>query len=198
VKPAVAAVILAAGRGARFGAGAKVVAELDRKPLVRHVAEAALASHAHPVLVVVGQVAEKTAAALAGLDVQLVCGAGFETAMSRSLKAGIAAVPPSAPGALVLLADMPRISASLINRLIDAFEASAHPDAVVPVHAGRRGNPVLLGRTIFEAVRSLEGDDGARLILAAGVVELPVEDAAVTADVDTSEDLLRLGKDSRR
>jgi molybdenum cofactor cytidylyltransferase len=192
----VAAVILAAGRATRFGAGAKVLAELDRKPLVRHVAEAALASRARPVLVVVGPTAEKAAAALAGLDVLWVRGAGFETALSRSLKAGIAAVPPSATGALVLLADMPRISASLIDRLIDAFEAS-HPDAVVPVHAGRRGNPVLLGRNLFEAVRGLEGDHGARQILGAGVVELPIEDAAVTIDVDTTEDLLRLGRDRR-
>ncbi|MFZ0558753.1 MAG: nucleotidyltransferase family protein [Methylovirgula sp.] len=197
MRPAVAAVILAAGRGTRFHAGAKVVAELDSKPLVRHVAEAALASRARPVLVVVGQAAEETAAALAGLDVRLVCGAGFEMAMSRSLKAGLAAIPPSAPGALILLADMPWISASLIDRLIDAFETSAHPDAVVPVHAGQRGNPVLLGRNLFKAVRGLEGDDGAGRILGTGVVELAVEDAAVTIDVDTSDDLLRLGRDWR-
>ncbi|MGA9136403.1 MAG: NTP transferase domain-containing protein, partial [Methylovirgula sp.] len=143
------------------------------------------------------QAAEETAAALAGLDVRLVCGAGFEMAMSRSLKAGLAAIPPSAPGALILLADMPWISASLIDRLIDAFETSAHPDAVVPVHAGQRGNPVLLGRNLFKAVRGLEGDDGAGRILGTGVVELAVEDAAVTIDVDTSDDLLRLGRDWR-
>jgi molybdenum cofactor cytidylyltransferase len=189
---AVAPVILAAGRGTRFGAATKVVAELDGKPLVRHVAEAALASRACPVLVVAGHSFEKTALALADLDVRLIRGAGFETAMSLSLRAGLAGVPSDASGALILLADMPKISASLIDRLIDAFEASGHPEAVVPVHAGRRGNPVLLGRDLFAAARGLEGDQGTRQILGAGVVELPVEDGAVTIDVDKGEDLLRL------
>jgi molybdenum cofactor cytidylyltransferase len=190
----VAAIILAAGEAKRFGAGQKVIAEIDRKPLVRHVAEAAFASRAGPVAVVVGHAAAMTAAALAGLDVRLVHAIDFQAGLSRSLRAGLAALPASAAGALVLLADMPHVSAQLIDRLIDAFEAAAEPTAVVPVHAGRRGNPVLIGRKLFATIGALEGDRGASQVLraAAGVIELPVEDAAVTVDIDTQEDLHRL------
>jgi molybdenum cofactor cytidylyltransferase len=194
----VAAIILDAGQSMRFGAD-KVIAKLDRKPLVRHVAEAALASRAPPVLVVTGHAAAETTAALAGLDIGLIRAADFAAGLSRSLQAGLAAVPGGAAGAVVLLADMPKVSARLIDRLIDAFEASTQSSAVVPVHAGRRGNPVLIGRKLFSAIGSLEGDRGASQILgaAAGVLELPVEDVAVTLDIDTQEDLRRLNSGGR-
>jgi molybdenum cofactor cytidylyltransferase len=190
---AIAAIILAAGQAKRFGKGSKVVAELDGKPLVRHVAEAALASRARPVLVVVGHAAAVTAIALAGLEVRLVHAPDFEAGLSRSLRAGLAALPASTVGALILLADVPRVSAKLIDRLIGAFEA-VEPNALVPVHGGQRGNPVIIGRALFAPLGALDGDRGASQILGSlpGVVELPVEDAAVTVDIDTQEDLHRL------
>jgi molybdenum cofactor cytidylyltransferase len=190
----IAAIILAAGQGSRFGATPKVVAKLDGKPLVRHVAEAALASRARPVLVVVGHAAAPIRAALAGLDVRLIHAPDCEAGLSRSLRTGLSALPGTAAGTLVLLADMPNISARLIDRLIDAFAGAARPDAVVPLHAGRRGNPVLLGRKLFAAIEALEGDRGVSQIFGTvpGVIELPVEDAAVTVDIDTQEDLRQL------
>jgi molybdenum cofactor cytidylyltransferase len=67
---------------------------------------------------------------------------------------------------------LPRIAPSLIDRLIDAFDAApVEPLAMVPVRGGRRGNPALIGRSLFAAVRMLEGDKGARdLIAAAGKI----------------------------
>ncbi len=193
----IAAVILAAGQATRFAAvptETKVVAELAGKPLVRFVAMAALASRAHPVIVVVGHAAEKTVAALDGLDVQFVHAPDFRLGLSRSLQAGIAAIPKDAAGALVLLADMPAISSRLIDQLIDTFTAT-ETSAVVPTHDGQRGNPVLIGRKLFAAVDALKGDRGASQILAEAtdwIVEHPTEDAAITIDVDTREDLSRL------
>ncbi len=192
----IAAIILGAGRATRFGAGpteTKVVAEFAGKPLIRIVSEAALASRARPVVVVIGHAAEKTAAVLDGLGVQLAYAPDFRAGLSRSLQAGVAAAPKAAAGAVVLLADMPSISARLIDRLIDAFATATEPLAVVPTYAGRRGNPVLIGRKLFAAVSGLEGDCGARQILAAaaeGIIECPVEDASIFVDIDTREDLI--------
>ncbi|HLH13048.1 MAG TPA: nucleotidyltransferase family protein [Methylovirgula sp.] len=188
----IAAVILAAGRSTRFGEEPKVTAELDGKPLVRHVAEAALASQARPVLVVVGHAAERTCAALAGLDVEIVHSADFTKGLAHSLRAGFAGLSQDVDGAIVLLADMPRISPRVIDRLIEAFANAGAPRAAVPVYGGRRGNPVLLGSRLFGALGALEGDCGAREILGADVVECAIEDEAVTSDIDTQDDLLRL------
>ncbi len=194
----VAAVVLAAGRSSRFHAAGgaeetKLVAKLDGKPIVRHVVEAALASRARPVIVVVGHARGAVEAALAGLPATIVFNPDYATGLASSLRAGLTAAPADAAGALMLLGDMPRVEAALIDTLIDAFEARPNAPAVAPVHGGRRGNPVLLGRTLFERGVALEGDEGARPLLVAlpdgDIVEIAAAGSGVAFDVDTPSDL---------
>ena len=203
----VAAVVLAAGRSSRYLAGggaeaSKLVAEYRGEPMVRRVARAALASRARPVVVVTGHARMDVEAALAGLPLALAFNPDFASGLASSLRTGVAALPEAALGALVLLGDMPDVEAGMIDRIVEAF--AAHPDAfaAVPVHAGRRGNPVLLGRELFAAVARLEGDEGARRLLreaASGrVAEVPFDDAAVALDIDTSDDLAAARKLLRR
>ena len=115
--------------------------------------------------------------------------------LSASLKLGVGALPSTARGAVILLGDMPRIAPSLIDRLVDAFDAApVEPVAVVPVRGGRRGNPALIGRGLFAAVGMLEGDKGARDLITAArenILELTVGDSAIEIDIDTREDLRR-------
>jgi molybdenum cofactor cytidylyltransferase len=194
----VAAVILAAGEAKRFRRSpdeTKLVAELDGKPIVRHVAEAALASRAHPVLLATGHAHEQVSGVLDGLILERIHNHAPGAGLSASLKLAVGAVPSTARGAVILLGDMPRIAPSLIDRLIDAFDAApAEPLAVVPVRGGRRGNPALIGRGLFAAVRMLDGDKGARDLIAAArenIIELTVGDSAIEIDIDTREDLRR-------
>lgn len=196
----VAAIILAAGAASRFRAAAgdggpptKLVALLGGKPLVRHVAEAALASRARPVIVVTGHAQVAVEAALADLPVSFVHNADFATGLASSLRAGLGAAPASAQAALVLLGDMPRISAPLLDALIAAHGLHPEAKAVAPLFEGARGNPVLIARALFASVATLTGDRGARALLAAAaneVVEVPVADAAVIFDVDTPDALI--------
>ncbi len=191
----VAAVILAAGEAKRFrcpAAGTKLAAELNGKPLIRHVADAALASRAHPVLLVTGHGCGHVLHALDGLLLERVHNCDPGAGLSSSLKLAIAALPKAADGAIILLGDMPLISKALIDRLIEAFDkAPAGLLAVVPVHEGRRGNPALIGRGLFASMMALEGDRGAGCLIGARapVVEVPVEDRAIEIDVDTWDDL---------
>ena len=194
----VAAVILAAGEAKRFRRSpdeTKLVAELDGKPIVRHVAEAALASRAHSVLVVTGHAHEQVSSALEGLTLERIHNRDPGAGLATSLKLAVHALPSTARGAVILLGDMPRIAPSLIDRLIDAFDATpVEPLAVVPVRGERRGNPALIGRGLFAAVRTLEGDKGARDLIAAArenILELTAGDLATEIDIDTREDLRR-------
>lgn len=191
----IAAIVLAAGRSTRMGAANKLLAEIGGSPLVRVAVEAALASRARPVLVVVGHQAEEMRAALAGLDVMFVPNPDYAAGLSTSLEAGIAAVPQTADGALVLLGDMPRLEARHVDRLIAAFAAEGGQAIVVPVHQGRRGNPVLWPRAYFGALMQLEGDAGARRLLAehpVDVREVELGTDAIFIDVDTPEALAQL------
>jgi molybdenum cofactor cytidylyltransferase len=195
----IAAIILAAGLSSRFEGGpeeTKLVVPLFGKPLVCHITEAALASRARPILVVTGHAATQVEATLENLDLSVISNPDYRTGLASSLKAGIAALPETAAGVLVLLADMPCVSVGLIDRLIQAFGESARaPLAVAPVRAGLRGNPVLIGRDLFDAIKRLEGDRGARALLeAAGkdVLECLVYDDAIEIDIDTKEALRQL------
>jgi molybdenum cofactor cytidylyltransferase len=186
----VAALVLAAGRSSRAG-GSKLLAMLDGKPLLRHAVDAALASRAASVTVVTGHAADAVAAALAGSGARLVHNPRFAEGLSTSLATGIGAI--DADGALVVLADMPRVTAATIDRLIAAFEAGA--EIVVPTNGGRRGNPVLWHRRYFGELATLSGDTGARALIerhaaSATFIEIGPE---VALDLDTPEDIAAAG-----
>ncbi len=191
----IGAVLLAAGRGTRFGAEPKLLARLDGTPLVRHAAEAALASRARPVVVVLGAHAVAVRAVLHDLDLVFVENAAFGSGLSTSLRAGLAALPAETDAAVILLGDMPRVTPGQIDRLAAAYRAAKPaPSAVVPRIAGRRGNPVLLDRRVLgDALASLSGDHGAGPLLKgrADVLEIPGE-PGTALDVDTPEMLARL------
>lgn len=194
-RPVVAAVLLAAGAGRRMGGPNKLLAEIDGVSLVRRVAEAALASRAGGVVVVTGHDAEAVAHALTGLPLGFVVNPDHAGGMSTSLRAGIRALEPQVDGALVLLGDMPFVTAAVIDGLVEAFAASKGEAVVAPVHDGRRGNPVLWPRRCFAALMAVEGDKGGRDILAAeGAAVVEVEcDSEVGLDLDTPEALAAAG-----
>jgi molybdenum cofactor cytidylyltransferase len=190
--PQIAAIVLAAGRSTRMGVANKLLAELGGKPMLRWAVEAALASRARPVLAVTGHQEGDVRAALAGLDATVVANPDFAQGLSTSLKAGIGAVPADCDGALVLLGDMPRIEASHLDQLIAAFAPGA---IVVPVHQGRQGNPVLWPRALFEEIMQLEGDAGAKRLIAAhrdAVRAVEMATTAILLDVDTPDALQQL------
>ncbi|MFZ2141603.1 MAG: molybdopterin-binding/glycosyltransferase family 2 protein [Xanthobacteraceae bacterium] len=188
----IAAVVLAAGRSTRMGGPNKLLAEIARRPLVRIVAEEALASRADPVIVVAGHQRAEVEKALAGLRVRIVHNPDFAEGLGTSLRAGIAAVPADSDAAIVCLGDMPRVDAALLNRLIAAFDPDRGALVVVPTFEGKRGNPVLWSRRFFPDLMAIEGDVGARRLIgrySEAVAEVTVEGKAALIDVDTPEAL---------
>lgn len=182
----IAGLILAAGASTRMGAN-KLLAELDGRPLAAHALDAARGAGLSPILAVTAEPSVDHVLAGAVLLRNPAPGRG----LSSSLRLGLAALPAEAAGVVVLLGDMPRVTAAHVSRLVEAF----HPGtaACVPTYQGRRGNPVLLGRALFGRVMALQGDQGARRLLESEeVVEVAMADAGILADVDVPADLERL------
>ncbi len=181
-----AGIILAAGTSSRFGADNKLLARYGGQAMVRRVAEAALATELDPVIVVTGHEAAGVQAALGGLDLVFAHNADFAAGQAGSLKTGIAAVPQSCAGAMILLGDMPDVGAEIINQLLDEFAGKA--SIVVPLYDGVRGNPVILGSENFVRLDQVAGDRGARDLLAGENVQMvDVVSDAVLRDFDTPE-----------
>ena len=187
-----AVVVLAAGRGTRMPHAHKLSATLHGEPLVRLAVGSALAAQAAPVIVVTGHEPARVKAALEGLDVVFVHNPDYADGLSTSLKAGIAALPEDVTAAIVVLGDMPRVNATLIDRLGNALAADNGQLIAVPVREGRRGNPVAWARRLFPTLMALTGDVGARQLIvdyAEAVVEVPVEDDGAFVDIDTRDEL---------
>jgi molybdenum cofactor cytidylyltransferase len=186
----IAAVVLAAGRSSRMAPRNKLLEPVNGRPIVARVAKTATASGANPVIVVTGFDSQRVTEALHGLDVTIIHNPDFEQGLSTSLRAGIAALPANIDGLLACLGDMPDVEAAVLCSLIAAFDAS---DAIcVPMHQGKRGNPVLLGKDYFNEVMALTGDVGAKSLLArhaAHVVEVEVGTSSIFEDIDFEADL---------
>ncbi len=193
--PLVWGVLLAAGQSRRMGERNKLLAKFDDVPLVRRTGAALAKARVGAAVAVLGHDAEPVQAALQGLGLGFAINHAYADGLSTSLKAGIAALPEEASGALIMLADMPQVGCDDLNRLVDAFVKAGGNTVVRATHNGKRGNPVILPRVLFAEVARLEGDTGARHVVEQGLV--PVFDVeiggAAHLDVDTPEALEKAG-----
>jgi len=186
------AIVLAAGLSRRMGRSNKLVQEVAGVSLIGRVVDAVSHAGVTEIIVVTGHQRDEIESALGTREVRCVHNADYSRGMGGSIAVGCSALPADVDAALICLADMPHVRARHIDRLIRAFDPSRGQTICTPVHAGRRGHPVLFGAQHFEALRGLHGDSGARHILeahAASVCEIVENDAGVTRDIDTPEDL---------
>jgi molybdenum cofactor cytidylyltransferase len=161
-------------------------------PILRHVVQALDQSGADETVVVLPPDPGARLEALAGLDVRWVANPRAAEGMGTSIAAGVTALRPDADAVLIVLADMPEVTGADFDRLIAAFDP-AEGRAIVRATAetGKPGHPVLFGRRFFELLRGLEGDRGARDLIAdykEFLVDLPLPGAAAATDLDTPED----------
>ena len=190
--PRIAALVLAAGQSRRMGASNKLLADVGGKPMLSHVLDAVAASNAAVSTVVLGHEAEKIAPLLAGRAVKTVQNPDYAQGLSTSLKAGLAALPDNIDGVLVILGDMPRITAGHIDKLIAAFNPLEGRAICVPTVKGKRGNPVLFAAEFIPEMLQAVGDAGAKHLIGANedqLCEVPMDDTAPLLDIDTPEAL---------
>jgi molybdenum cofactor cytidylyltransferase len=188
----IAGILLAAGASRRFGSQ-KLLASVGGRPLVRATVERLLTTALDDIVVVLGSDAAAVGAVLAGLDVRTVTNAEYAAGMSTTLRAGLAALPPSANAALVALADQPGVGAEIVDRVLERYRAR-RTAIVAPVYRGGvRGNPVLFDRALFDELRAVTGDEGGRSVVARdpGRVALVEFDIEMPGDIDVPGDIDR-------
>ena len=189
----IAAVVLAAGSGSRFGASAKQLAELDGIPLLEHALRAVEAVPAiDRIVVVLGARAEEVRAGVDFGAAEVVVCEDWSEGQAASLRCGIAAVA-DAEAAVLTLGDMPRITPPVIERFADLAARHGSQARARAVYDGTPGHPVVLGRDYFEQLAALRGDVGAREVLKAiGAHPIECAELCSAADVDTPEALEEL------
>ncbi|MEQ9245557.1 MAG: NTP transferase domain-containing protein, partial [Nitratireductor sp.] len=167
--PRVAAIILGGGRSTRMGPTNKLTSDIDGKPKIAHVDDAALASKADGIILVTGHEKEGVLKALAGRPMEYAHNPDYADGLSTSIRAGIKAaaeLDPPVDAAVILLGDMPLVSSDLINHLIEARDPTDDKFICVPVVGKKRGNPVLWDASFFPDLLNLSGDVGAKTLMA--------------------------------
>ncbi len=194
----IGAMLLAAGQARRMGQNGphKLLAEFDGQPLVRRSAERLVAAGFAPRVLVTGHRQTEIEAAVAGLEIERRFNADYASGMAGSLVTGLqGAGMLFCDGVLIMLADMPAVTTENLMDLARAFRQEGGRCVVRSVSGGKRGNPVILPRAVFDAVLRLEGDVGARAIIENSglpVIDIEIGDAA-HIDVDTPEAVIAAG-----
>jgi molybdenum cofactor cytidylyltransferase len=192
VKSRTAVIVLAAGEARRFGR-LKQLQPWGQGTLLTHAVDAALASRADSVIVVLGCQADACRAALGDRPVKIILNPDWAQGQSTSVRAGLSALPENVGGILFHLADQPSVTPAVMDALL-ARHATTLAPVVWPEYDGRRGNPVLFDRVAFPQLTQLSGDVGARPVLMAyaqaSVAErVPVDEPGVLMDIDAPQDL---------
>jgi molybdenum cofactor cytidylyltransferase len=187
----VAGVILAAGAASRMGQPKLLLPWLG-EALICHAARTALAAGLDPVVVITGASEAGIRSALDGLAVQMVHNPDWEAGQSTSVRVGIEALPSKTQAVIFLLADQPFVTPELVQALVQTYLQN-RPAILAPFVGEKRTNPVLFDRSIFEYLRGLQGDAGARTIFTRiPPTRMPWPDARLLFDVDTPQDYERL------
>jgi molybdenum cofactor cytidylyltransferase len=187
----IAAVVLAAGSSSRMGAPKARLAADERTTFLSRILATLREADVRVVRVV-------TAPDMTGVP-NAVVNPDPSRGMLSSVQCGLRELPEGCEAVLLWPVDHPAVTPQTVRSLIDAFRSGGHP-AVVPVHGGQRGHPVLFAAHLVAELLSADPAVGARAVVHAHAdrLELSVGDAGVVLDVDTPEDYRQaFGRDPR-
>ena len=188
-EPKIVGIVLAAGVSSRMGR-VKALLPWGDTCLLDRVIDNASGSKLDGLIVVLGHEAERIREHVDLNGMNVVVNHNYHAGQSTSLHAGLCAVSGDVDGVLFLLGDQPFIDDTVIDRLIDAY-TNRQSGFVVPLYRGQRGNPVLVDRSMFDAVKRITGDRGARCLFTAmshQLQEIELSAPAILVDIDTMED----------
>jgi molybdenum cofactor cytidylyltransferase len=187
-------VVLAAGQGSRFAAAApggrhKLEQALGAGTVLGCTLDNVIASGCPLIVVVTAGLVSLAAGVVAGRDLLVLSEVAARRGVGHSIASGVAE-RPAANGWLVLPGEMPMIRAASIRAVADALDEHvvAHSQ-----YRGRRGHPVGFASELYSDLIALDGDEGARRLLARYPVHaVDVDDSGVLVDIDTPDDLARV------
>ncbi|MDW4497708.1 nucleotidyltransferase family protein [Sulfitobacter sp. D35] len=185
-------IVLAAGRSRRMRGADKLMEGIDGIPLVRRQAEIAREVTSGPVIVALPATPSPRRDALAGLDVDPLPVREAAEGMGASLRTAFAALPPDAPAAMLLLGDLPEITADDLRRVLADVDLA---DRTLvwrgATQDGAPGHPIVFAAALFDDLKRLTGDDGGRAVVAkagANVRLVFLAGHRARRDLDTPED----------
>lgn len=189
-------IILAAGASVRMGKP-KQLLTYQQKTLIQHAIDTALATDAEQVILVLGANADDIVASTNTAGVELMVNAHWKEGMASSVRLGVSTLQqnyPDVESALIMLCDQPFVTSDLLKELQTAKEQSGKKIAA-SFYKNTAGVPVFFDKSLFPELLKLQGQEGAKKLLALyedEVVTVPFPEGET--DIDTAEDYEQLQK----
>jgi molybdenum cofactor cytidylyltransferase len=186
------AMILAAGESKRMGKP-KLLLPYGEKTIIETIVETVVSSNVENTLIILGSDREKIEEKIKNSPVKIVYNRDFRSGMLSSVQCGFKAVPEETRAVLVVLGDQPKISADVINKLIDAYKSTGK-GIVLPVYKKERGHPVLIDVKYGEEVENLSPEVGLRGTVynhPEDILEVDIETPSIFQDIDDESDYKR-------
>ena len=185
------AIVLAGGASTRFGSPKQLV-RIGGRPLLHTVVARAAEVTGNALIVVLGAGAGELAPLLRHSPGSVVVNRQWREGLASSIRAGVARLPATCAGAMLVLADQAAVTSDDLRRLAGTWRRRPQCIAAA-LYAGTSGAPAIFPRSAFTELAALRGDSGARSVLrrsADRVIRVPMP--AAELDLDTPEDLLAL------
>lgn len=193
----VGGILLAAGQSSRIAGGHhKLLAEFNGVSLVRKSAETMLRSGLSSVVVVTGHRSTEIERVISDLPLSVIVNEHFSAGMGTSLSCGFGHDSlRTCSGALIMLADMPAVTEEHIDRLVATFRALGGRQVVRGASERQAGHPVVVPAYLFESMKELKGDEGAKAIFKGSRAAIHLVDLGPAAlhDVDTVDAITSAG-----
>lgn len=183
------AMILAAGESKRMGKP-KLLLPFGEKTMIETIVATVVSSKVEQTLVILGSGREKTEEKIRDYPIKIVYNRDFRSGMLSSVQCGFKSLPGETRAVLVVLGDQPKISTTVINKLIDAYKSSGK-GIVLPVYKKERGHPVLIDLKYGEEVENLSPEVGLRGTVynhQEDILEVEVRSRSILGDIDYMED----------
>lgn len=194
VRPPVGGIVLAGGRSTRMGEP-KALLVVEGESFLERAARVLAEGGCAPVVAVVppGETGGRLLEVARRAGAQGVVNADPDTEQIDSLRRGLETLPADVVAAVVLPVDHPRLLATTVASLLEAFRMAGTP-VVRPVHRGRPGHPVLFARNVWHELDEPDLEQGARDVVHRHhdeIEEVPVDDPGIAIDVNTPDEYER-------
>jgi molybdenum cofactor cytidylyltransferase len=196
----IGAIILAAGTSTRMGK-AKQLLQINKKAMLEHCIQKCLDFPFQKILVIIGHQANEVKQAIQLKDerVQWIINEDYRKGQSSSFQIAVKEMSKECPSFLVFLGDQPLIRKQTIGRIIQYGNEllqelnSKDPFVIQPFYKEVQGHPVFFGNLEKDALSMVQGDMGAKKLIAQSKrrLELDLNDPFVVFDIDTPDDYVK-------
>ena len=186
----IAAIVLAAGQSKRMGRDNKLLLPYGQGTVLSHVLGQINQAAINDIYVITGHEKDLVEQEVRKYNGVAIYNDLYEEGLSTSVKAGIAALPKDIDAVMIILGDMPNMSADILRKIMAAYNLAQGQSIIIPTHNGKRGNPILWDADFFGDFDRLQGDMGAKILLndyPEYITELEIESDAIFLDIDTIE-----------